>query len=116
MCLTGIMFHHTFGATAGAKASFLAAERYQVLMLSALALHPQKAVFKVAALEECFEFLLHEVRQRAFGLGHECAEREVVALYQLIEQRVFRLMALVMGIARKRVCGLDKRDHAGVLA
>jgi hypothetical protein len=25
-------------------------------------------------------------------------------------------VALVMGVARKRACRLDKRDHAGVLA
>jgi hypothetical protein len=63
-------------------------------VFAALALHPQKAVFEAAALEVSLELLLHKVRQRAFGLGHQGAERGVVALHQLVEQRALWLMAL----------------------
>jgi hypothetical protein len=51
-------------------------------------------VFQPATLEVSLELLLHKVRQRAFGLGHQGAERGVVALHQLIEQRALWLMVL----------------------
>jgi len=72
------VFHHALGTAAGAEASFLAAECYEVFVFAQLALHPQKAVFEAAALEVRLELLLYKVRQRAFGLGHQGAERGVV--------------------------------------
>jgi len=93
---------HPPSPTAGAEATALAAERHQVLMLAAVALHAQKAVFQKAALQVVLELLAHEsgkMPARALDLLHESGE---MPGDNGVEGGLFRPVAVVGGSGRKR--------------
>jgi len=98
----GGAFGHAPGTATGAETSAFATKGYQLLSLAAVALHTKKAVLKAATLEIRLELLVHVVGQDlAFG----CQLRHkgwVVLLDKLVEQSLFRAVALV-----------NRRIHAG---
>jgi len=71
------------------------AEGDQMLGVTGLAAHPQKAVFQPAAFQKFFEFSLYIVRQFPALFCHKRCERRVILIDDLIEQRLLRPVTLV---------------------
>jgi hypothetical protein len=88
-------FGHTPRTAAGAEASSLATECYQVFMMTFAALHPQEAMLQAAAFEVIGKFLFFVQRKGLVLSGHHIPELRVVSLDDLIEKRLFRPMALI---------------------
>lgn len=87
-------------------------------MLAAFTLHPQKALLQTATLDVGLELLLPKIRKGALGLGHQVIEGGVMALNELVEQRMFWLMALVVGtsVTNKRTDSQGPGRHARILS
>jgi hypothetical protein len=64
----GGRLHHAACAATGAKASALATEGHQVLLMAAITLDSQKAVLQQSALEVILKLLADEFWQVAAGL------------------------------------------------
>ena len=64
-------------------------------MVAALAAYPEKTMLQTPALKKVVELLLHIVWQRVPFGGMVFQKSRVVLLHQLVQQRLFRLMALV---------------------
>jgi hypothetical protein len=93
---------HAPGATTGAKAAALAAERQQMLGVAGLAAKAQKAVLQAAALQVAVERLSHMAGQLFAGLDQVFDKGRVMPLDELVEQRLLGPVALVA--ARRRAC------------
>ena len=95
---------HPAGAARWAKPTAFAREGHQVLVTAAVALHPDKAMFKATAARVLLELVNNEARQRRIALAQvleECAE---VCLDQRIQRRLLRAMpAIEMFIAHVRL-------------
>jgi hypothetical protein len=90
---------HAPRAAARAKAPALAGEGNQVLGVAGRAAHPQETLFQAAALKVVVELPQHVIRQRPALPGQMFNEHRVMLFDELIEQRLFGLVALVTGSA-----------------
>jgi len=103
---------------AGAEAALLAAESDQVLGVTGIAAHPQKAVLEAPALEVSLQ-LLRDIRGEVRALRSQVRlERRVVFLDDLIEERALRA---VTQIRRRPLAQLGfragrQRQHDRILA
>lgn len=88
-------FGHASRPATGAEAAAFATEGNQVLDVTRLTAHPQKAMFQPAAFEVILELALHIARQLPVPLRQMGDEGRVVLLNNLVEQRLFGPVALV---------------------
>ena len=85
------------GPATGAKPSAFAGKFYQLLVVTVLAAHSQKPVFKKAALLKIGELLLHVVRQPFTFRCQLCQKAGVVLINDLIEECLLGPVALILG-------------------
>jgi len=86
---------HAPGAAGGAEPAAFAGECHEVLVLAAIALHAQEAVFEPAAAQIVLEFGEHKSWQRSFPLLQRIAQARQVLLDDRVERRVFRRVPLI---------------------
>jgi len=90
----------------------LTTERDQALLVAGLTAYPQKTMFQSAALQVVFEFPLNVVRKCPAFLGHLPPEIRVVLRHQMIEERLFGPMALIVESSVVRT-GIPCRANGG---
>ena len=90
---------HTPRPTTGAEATALATEREQIFGVAGVASQPKKPVLQPAALQVGLKRLPHMAGQLFTGLGQALDKVRVMALDNLIQQRLHGPVALVAPVA-----------------
>ena len=84
----GRRLDHAPRAARRAETTALAAERHQVLMATAGALHPHEAVLEPPAAQVALELRVHERRKRGPLLTQRLVERLEVLFHDTVEHAV----------------------------